>query len=1412
MRLLTALTLASLSGTALANPIQFEDTSDKLGFTRGTETWGHAWGNINGDKWPDLYNLAHRDFPRIYINTGDGDLDDRTMFYDVNMGGYHLADTQHDVHAGGLADYDNDGDDDIITGGESEAFINNADTGGFLTPTTIASNRAFANWNNLDSDRELESDRSCPSGHYLLLFDVDVDGDMDRICGDEGLFPAMDPTGVIPAINQSNDAAIADFNNDGRTDIVVTRGAIRPVGAAKVNDNRIEGWFRSGSGPSFTFSAPGEVTFTLDGAGGGAFRAADVFVLDTNGTSSASARGISISYDSGPSLWQVQDTSGGQGYVRIDAVNSVSEPVMSGGELGDDPLATYHGVNTPTGIQWVFNTGLNVAKSCVSVVAADFDNDMDVDLYMACRTGVSNLTNRYYDNQGDGTFVEVVNHGGEGPVGHGIEFGVADSVNVVDYDLDGFMDLSVTNGLLFYPVSLGGPDTLLRNQGNSNHWIEIDLLGTVSPNAAIGAKVFVTAGGVTQLREQSGGYHRFSQNHTRLHFGLAANTTVSEVRIEWPSGQVDTYTNVSSDALYDAVEASSFSAATVSAPTPQPVVSGEECGVPPYTTTLGPALQLWRECGTDDWSFRAQNGLSRLTQDQPHQALGQISSDANFPSVTPVGLNGTDTISAAPITQIDFDITVAQSVGNAKGFNFSTSGLTSACFDLSNTVFEAIYIGSAGKRIDPPFDLVGLGDCPVDNDLDNDGIPNSVETAGDTDGDNIANLMDLDSDNDTLADVVEAGLIDADGNFLVDDTNQQGTVTNPPDTDNDGIPDYLDRESNNPLNDGTAYDIGGTPNVIYDTNNDGQISSADTGGGIDADADGIDDLVDSDPGQPGGGNNTTPVATAQSVVTSADTAIAITLAGNDADSDPLLFSTASSPTNGTLSGTEPNLTYTPDPGFVGDDSFTFTAFDGVVTSTPATINITVINNGTGVFCGDPNLNPGTDIGTFLWLDCTGGGTRWSLTVIGDSAQSRQDYSATIDIPGGLTNVVGVLIEGSDTLDASDPNQFAYNLIVYGTGVDGLEFNAPNTACFTPLTPSSADVFLGSSRAALTTPTLSLDTGLECPPSVDTDNDGLTDAEEAVLGTNPNVADTDGGGAEDGFEVDNGTDPLDPSDDPQNIDACGPVSFDNTSEPGFYLWQNCSAGGTDAQWLMRAVGGGLSWQGYLGSLLGDVNLAATGVDLEGSDTLDSTPGDTLVDFGLFVGGAGIDGFDTTLPAGSNTCLELTNVPVGASIFVGASKMVKTGTFNLEDLGACQVTPPQPDPWCGEPVVDNSSEPGAYLWQDCSVTTDRVWQLRVIGGGLPWDQYAGDLSANNTLSATGFSLEGNDTLDSNPGDSVIDYALNVGGTGADGFDITLPAATDTCFTSTVLPAGASVFVGEDKLQQAAPFNLEDLGACL
>ena len=87
--------------------------------------------------------------------------------------------------------------------------------------------------------------------------------------------------------------------------------------------------------------------------------------------------------------------------------------------------------------------------------------------------------------------------------------------------------------------------------------------------------------------------------------------------------------------------------------------------------------------------------------------------------------------------------------------------------------------------------------------------------------------------------------------------------------------------------------------------------------------------------------NDQPTATAQNVNVNEDDSVNITLAGNDVDGDSLTFTVATQPTDGSLSGTPPNLTYAPDGDFNGSDSFTFTVNDGTVDSTSATVSITI---------------------------------------------------------------------------------------------------------------------------------------------------------------------------------------------------------------------------------------------------------------------------------------------------------------------------------------------------------------------------------------------------------------------------------------------------------------------------------------
>ena len=90
--------------------------------------------------------------------------------------------------------------------------------------------------------------------------------------------------------------------------------------------------------------------------------------------------------------------------------------------------------------------------------------------------------------------------------------------------------------------------------------------------------------------------------------------------------------------------------------------------------------------------------------------------------------------------------------------------------------------------------------------------------------------------------------------------------------------------------------------------------------------------------------NTPPVATNRSGNVPSNTPVSITLTGSDADvpAQTLTFRVVTQPTNGTLAGTAPNLTYTSNAGYTGPDSFTFVVNDGIADSAPGTIALRVV--------------------------------------------------------------------------------------------------------------------------------------------------------------------------------------------------------------------------------------------------------------------------------------------------------------------------------------------------------------------------------------------------------------------------------------------------------------------------------------
>jgi ASPIC and UnbV. len=98
---------------------------------------------------------------------------------------------------------------------------------------------------------------------------------------------------------------------------------------------------------------------------------------------------------------------------------------------------------------------------------------------------------------------------------------------------------------------------VLRNEGiPGRHWVSFELGGTKSNKLAIGAKIKIVAGGMIQTEEIRSGGGYLSQHDLRIHFGLANATKIDSVEIRWPSGKVETLSNLAPDKFYSVLESS----------------------------------------------------------------------------------------------------------------------------------------------------------------------------------------------------------------------------------------------------------------------------------------------------------------------------------------------------------------------------------------------------------------------------------------------------------------------------------------------------------------------------------------------------------------------------------------------------------------------------------------------------------------------------------------------------------------------------------------------------------------------------------------------------------------------------------------------------------------------------------------
>ena len=134
-----------------------------------------------------------------------------------------------------------------------------------------------------------------------------------------------------------------------------------------------------------------------------------------------------------------------------------------------------------------------------------------------------------------------------------------------DINNDGCVDVVTLN--------VGEPPSLLLNHcQNGNHRVLFKLLGTRSNRLAIGARVAVRAGKLTQFSEVKGGSSYISQSDLRLHFGLEKNEKIDELTVRWPNGESEILHDVPADFIYTIVEGKGIESKTAlppaNAPTP----------------------------------------------------------------------------------------------------------------------------------------------------------------------------------------------------------------------------------------------------------------------------------------------------------------------------------------------------------------------------------------------------------------------------------------------------------------------------------------------------------------------------------------------------------------------------------------------------------------------------------------------------------------------------------------------------------------------------------------------------------------------------------------------------------------------------------------------------------------------------
>jgi hypothetical protein len=472
---------------------------------------GGLFFDYDNDGWIDLFlvdggsladaRVASQAKHRLYRNRGNGTFEDVTAKSGIRHRDYGMG-----ACAG---DYDNDGWIDLyVTNFGPNALYRNRGDGSFTDVTTFAhvgeprwsASCAFAD---LDKDGDLD---------LFVVNYVDADRQRTPYCGNAKL-------GQRFYCHPLNYPSLPNtlYRNDGRgvfTDVSAASG----IGAHRgnglgvvVTDYDGDGWpdvfVANDSVANFLFRNTGKLRFVETALGAGV-------AVATDGKARAGMGVDAGDYD-------------GDGREDVVVTNLDFETHSLFRNVGDG-LFEYTTRTSGLGFATLPFVGFGVAF-------LDADNDMQLDIAIAnghimdnapvYRSGTTYAQrNLFFRNAGSKRFVEIGRNAGDGFALEKVSRGLVAG----DIDNDGDLDLVVTNN--------GQSADVLRNdsvRGNS-----------LLVRAAIGARVRVTAGGQTQVRDVRAGSSYLGQNDLRVHFGLGHAAMADRVEVTWPSERVEVLSTV----------------------------------------------------------------------------------------------------------------------------------------------------------------------------------------------------------------------------------------------------------------------------------------------------------------------------------------------------------------------------------------------------------------------------------------------------------------------------------------------------------------------------------------------------------------------------------------------------------------------------------------------------------------------------------------------------------------------------------------------------------------------------------------------------------------------------------------------------------------------------------------------------